>query len=114
MFCFIHLQSQLAQEIDRDLTKWAHSDWSTGKRCLEIPEDYYTFLGHLRYKRSSTITEKEAMGQEKGRERCVLVGLQMNANGRELLDWAISRVAEEGDRVVAVHVCRDSGTFLFS
>ncbi|CAD5174868.1 protein kinase STUNTED-like isoform X1 [Musa acuminata AAA Group] len=48
------------------------------------------------------------MGQEKGRERCVLVGLQMNANGRELLDWAISRVAEEGDRVVAVHVCRDS------
>ncbi|URD96270.1 kinase family [Musa troglodytarum] len=48
------------------------------------------------------------MGQEKGRERCVLVGLQMNANGRELLHWAISRVAEEGDRVVAVHVCRDS------
>lgn len=84
------------------------------EEVLGDPRRLLYLLGHLRYKRSSTITEKEAMGQEKGRERCVLVGLQMNANGRELLDWAISRVAEEGDRVVAVHVCRDSGTFLFS
>lgn len=38
-----------------------------------------------------------------------MVGLQMDANGKELLDWAINRVAEEGDRIVAVNVCRDSG-----
>lgn len=40
--------------------------------------------------------------------RCVMVGLQMDRNGSEVLDWAISKVANEGDRVVAVHVSRDS------
>ncbi|WOL07293.1 putative receptor-like serine/threonine-protein kinase [Canna indica] len=52
--------------------------------------------------------EMEDFSMWKEKERCVLVGLQMDANGRELLDWAISKVAEKGDRVVAVHVCRES------
>lgn len=56
------------------------------------------------------MVEKGAFDQGKGKERCVLVGLQMDANGKELLNWAMSRVAEQGDRVMAVHVCRDSGT----
>ncbi|URD98041.1 kinase family [Musa troglodytarum] len=54
------------------------------------------------------MVEKGAFDQGKGKERCVLVGLQMDANGKELLNWAMSRVAEQGDRVMAVHVCRDS------
>lgn len=49
---------------------------------------------------------------EKREERCVMVGLQMDANGKELLHWAINRIAERGDRIVAVTVCRDSGQFL--
>lgn len=40
---------------------------------------------------------------------CILVGVQIDANGRELLDWALSKIAKKGDRIVAVHVCRDSG-----
>ncbi|RWV96134.1 hypothetical protein GW17_00041180 [Ensete ventricosum] len=47
--------------------------------------------------------------EKKGGAQCVMVGLQMDANGKELLDWAIHRVAERGDRIMAVHVCRDSG-----
>ncbi|XP_065006648.1 protein kinase STUNTED-like isoform X2 [Musa acuminata AAA Group] len=47
-------------------------------------------------------------GEKQGESRCIMVGLQMNAKGKELLDWAIHKVAEQGDRVMAVHVCRDS------
>ncbi|WOL05942.1 putative receptor-like serine/threonine-protein kinase [Canna indica] len=54
------------------------------------------------------IVEKETFLNEKCKERSILVGLPMDANGKELFEWAISRVAEQGDRVMAVHVCRDS------
>ncbi|CAA6655993.1 unnamed protein product [Spirodela intermedia] len=40
--------------------------------------------------------------------RTVLVGVQIDGNGREVLDWALSRVAQAGDSVIAVHVSRDS------
>ncbi|KAJ6840046.1 receptor-like cytosolic serine/threonine-protein kinase RBK1 [Iris pallida] len=40
--------------------------------------------------------------------RCVMVGLQMDRHGSELVVYAISKVAREGDRVVAVHVSRTS------
>ncbi|CAL9782691.1 unnamed protein product [Musa acuminata subsp. burmannicoides] len=49
-----------------------------------------------------------ASEEKKGGAQCVMVGLQMDANGKELLDWAIHRVSERGDRIMAVHVCRDS------
>ncbi|XP_065039971.1 protein kinase STUNTED-like [Musa acuminata AAA Group] len=52
--------------------------------------------------------EKVTAGEKQGESRCIMVGLQMNAKGKELLDWAIHKVAEQGDRVMAVHVCRDS------
>ncbi|XP_074557933.1 protein kinase STUNTED-like [Curcuma longa] len=45
---------------------------------------------------------------EKGEARCVMVGLQMDASGKELLEWAINRVTKRGDSIVAVNVCRDS------
>ncbi|RWW00885.1 hypothetical protein GW17_00036120 [Ensete ventricosum] len=47
-------------------------------------------------------------GEKQGGSRCIMVGLRMNAKGKELLDWAIHKVAEQGDRVIAIHVCRDS------
>ncbi|CAL9094956.1 unnamed protein product [Musa textilis] len=52
--------------------------------------------------------EKVTAGEKHGESRCIMVGLQMNAKGKELLDWAIHKVAEQGDRVMAVQVCRDS------
>lgn len=41
--------------------------------------------------------------------RCILVGLHMDAVGKELLQWALNQAARSGDRVVAVHIYRKSG-----
>ncbi|PKA60128.1 Proline-rich receptor-like protein kinase PERK12 [Apostasia shenzhenica] len=46
------------------------------------------------------------MTAERREGRCILVGVQINGNGREILGWAINKIAGEGDRIVAVHVCR--------
>ncbi|KAJ1298023.1 hypothetical protein BS78_01G422200 [Paspalum vaginatum] len=40
--------------------------------------------------------------------RCILVALHMDAVGRDLLRWALNQEARRGDRVVAVHVYRNS------
>ncbi|MFS7930049.1 putative rossmann-like alpha/beta/alpha sandwich protein [Helianthus anomalus] len=40
--------------------------------------------------------------------KIVLVGIGFDECGRELLDWAMVKVAEKGDRVIAVNVCRNS------
>ncbi|KAL6867519.1 hypothetical protein ACP4OV_015543 [Aristida adscensionis] len=40
--------------------------------------------------------------------RCILVGLHMDAVGRDLLRWALNQSARPGDRVVAVHIYRKS------
>ncbi|KAI3765707.1 hypothetical protein L2E82_15749 [Cichorium intybus] len=38
----------------------------------------------------------------------VLVGIRFDECGRELLDWALVKVADAGDRVIAINVCRNS------
>ncbi|KAF6170724.1 hypothetical protein GIB67_015676 [Kingdonia uniflora] len=51
----------------------------------------------------------EKNGVEEGeKKRVVLVGLRLDRSDRLLLNWALVKVAEEGDRVVAIHVCKDS------
>lgn len=47
-------------------------------------------------------------------KRNVIVGIRFDGHIRELLNWAIVKVAEPGDRVIALHVCRDAGTSLKS
>ena len=44
--------------------------------------------------------------------RCILVGLHMDAVGRDLLRWALHQQARRGDRIVAVHIYRKSGWYL--
>lgn len=44
----------------------------------------------------------------------VLVGIRFDEHSRELLDWALVKVADKGDLVTAVHFCRNSGIFFFS
>lgn len=39
-----------------------------------------------------------------GRGRTVVVGIRRDAASRELLTWALVKVANAGDRVVALHV----------
>ncbi|XP_020574180.1 probable serine/threonine-protein kinase PBL12 [Phalaenopsis equestris] len=43
----------------------------------------------------------------RGEEKSIVVGVQIDGDGRELLGWAITNLAEEGDRLVAVNVCRN-------
>ncbi|KAB1207538.1 Receptor-like cytosolic serine/threonine-protein kinase RBK2 [Morella rubra] len=47
--------------------------------------------------------EVQAAGKKK-----VLVDIRMDCHSRELLTWALLKVAEPGDCVVAIHVARDS------
>ncbi|KAK9286503.1 hypothetical protein L1049_014901 [Liquidambar formosana] len=50
--------------------------------------------------------EEEVKAVEK--KRNVIVGIRMDSQSRQLLNWALVKVAEQGDCVVAVHVCRSS------
>ncbi|XP_073144725.1 protein kinase STUNTED-like isoform X2 [Henckelia pumila] len=40
--------------------------------------------------------------------KLVVVGVRLDCHTKELLDWAVVKVADSGDTVVAVHVCRNS------
>lgn len=42
-------------------------------------------------------------------KRNVLVGIRIDNYSRDLLSWALVKVAEPGDCVIAIHVCRNSG-----
>ena len=44
-----------------------------------------------------------------GTGKIVVVGMRMDAESRELLTWALVKVAEPGDHVVALHVLVDTG-----
>ncbi|KAK1321088.1 putative proline-rich receptor-like protein kinase PERK11 [Acorus calamus] len=44
----------------------------------------------------------------KSQGRCIFVGIRIDSNGRDLINWALTKVAQPDDRVVAIHVCRDS------
>ncbi|CAL4938480.1 unnamed protein product [Urochloa decumbens] len=49
-----------------------------------------------------------AVDHGEGVGRCILVGLHMDAVGKDLLRWALCEAARRGDRVVAVHIYRKS------
>lgn len=41
--------------------------------------------------------------------RSVVVGVKLDAKSRELLTWALVKVAQPGDRVIALHVLGKNG-----
>lgn len=45
-----------------------------------------------------------------GKKR-VIVGIRLDGYAKELLDWAVVKVADPGDSVLAIHVCKNSGAF---
>ena len=47
-------------------------------------------------------------------KRIVLVGIRIDGYSRQLLNWALVKVAEPGDCVIAVHVVKSSGKELQS
>lgn len=50
---------------------------------------------------------------EQMKNRKVLVGIRIDSHSRDLLSWALVKVAEPGDSVIAIHVCRNAGNPLF-
>lgn len=51
--------------------------------------------------------EAQASGDSGG--RTVVVGVNLDSPSRELLTWALVKVAQPGDLVVALHVLRKDG-----
>lgn len=56
------------------------------------------------------IKNVKGMTVEDFSKKNVLVGIQFDEHAKELLDWAILKVADQGDCVTALHVCQDSDT----
>ncbi|KAK6923705.1 Protein kinase domain [Dillenia turbinata] len=50
--------------------------------------------------------EDEGEGEGGGGGRTVVVGMRLDKRSRELLTWALVKVAQSGDRVIALHVLR--------
>lgn len=48
-----------------------------------------------------------------GGGKTVVVGVKLDSPSRELLTWALVKVAQSGDRVIALHVLGDNGTLLW-
>lgn len=55
------------------------------------------------------VVEIEVDDSEREKGGRILVGVQIDGDGRELLRWAITNLAEEGDRLMAVNVLRSKG-----
>lgn len=60
-----------------------------------------------------TVEEEEDVVKASFEGRHVLVGIRFDDQIRELLDWALFKVANPGDSVIALHICRNSGQFSF-
>lgn len=53
--------------------------------------------------------DSEAIEKEKEKKKKnVLVGIRINGDSRDLLNWAIVKVADPGDCVIVIHVCQSS------
>lgn len=50
-----------------------------------------------------------AGGEESSGGRTVVVGVKLDSYSRELLTWALVKVAQAGDRVIALHVLKNNG-----
>ncbi|CAN6459209.1 unnamed protein product [Victoria cruziana] len=51
--------------------------------------------------------EEEERGGDGAEGKTVLVGVNLDSESKELLTWALVKVAEPGDRVIALHVLKD-------
>ncbi|KAK4847435.1 hypothetical protein QYF36_001847 [Acer negundo] len=47
------------------------------------------------------------MMMKKKEKKNVVVGIRIDSRSREILFWALAKVAEPGDSIIAVHVCRN-------
>ena len=53
---------------------------------------------------------KEVLGHDQTHQRRkILVSIRFDSESKELLGWAIVKVAEACDHVIALHICRNFG-----
>uniref|UniRef100_A0A5B6YIL7 Protein kinase domain-containing protein n=1 Tax=Davidia involucrata TaxID=16924 RepID=A0A5B6YIL7_DAVIN len=57
---------------------------------------------------NGTVGESEEGGSGGGGGTVVVVGVKLDSRSRELLTWALVKVAQSGDRVIALHVLNPS------
>ncbi|KAL9679314.1 hypothetical protein QQ045_017172 [Rhodiola kirilowii] len=71
----------------------------------------------MRLERINSVGNSTAVGElgygaaepnAEGGGRTVVVGVRLDSQSRELLTWALVKVAQSGDRVIALHVLRNS------
>lgn len=43
----------------------------------------------------------------------MVVGVKLDSESRELLTWALVKIAQPGDRVIALHVLSSNGKYVF-
>nr|DAD41667.1 TPA_asm: hypothetical protein HUJ06_015990 [Nelumbo nucifera] len=55
-----------------------------------------------------TATVEVATENKDEEKKNVLVGIRMDRYGRDLINWALIKVSEPRDRIVAVNICRES------
>lgn len=56
----------------------------------------------------------EGAAEGGSRRRSVVVGIRLDGQSRELINWALVKVADPGDHVVAIHVSKDLGNAYIS
>ncbi|KAL2503625.1 Protein kinase protein with adenine nucleotide alpha hydrolase-like domain [Abeliophyllum distichum] len=54
------------------------------------------------------MTQMVVAGEESSSSRTVVVGMKLDVQSRELLTWALVKVAQAGDRVIALHVLNNN------
>ena len=59
------------------------------------------------------VIEKKKKKKKKKKRKNVLVGIRINGDSRDVLNWAIVKVADPGDCVIVIHVCQTSGVLSF-
>ena len=55
------------------------------------------------------VVQREEPKMESSGDRTVVVGVKFDSQSRELLTWALVKVAQPGDTVIALHVLGNNG-----
>lgn len=85
-----------------------HEEKRRGNGCLRSEEEERRVL-QTKMKILDFEGKEGGRLSDGGRAGTVVVGVKLDSQSRELLTWALVKVAQAGDRVVALHVLHNTG-----